>query len=217
MDGQSSGAVEVSTFILHAAKETPTLPKRQHLHNCTSNTTADFAQLFQRTPECPIIARISTERQPAAKASAALLPSLQNHHYKKITLIIVAFPIFVRSSPCVPPLSLFENHRSLVYDPKSVGNEEDSDVLFRNFSEAVGLSPSDASTVSSYIIATKRHDVSDSEDQDLRAFIDLDMAVVGRERGEYFTYASQVKARPLGFIFVFNVLVFRILNATLPQ
>ena len=90
-------------------------------------------------------------------------------------------------------------------------------MLFRNFSEAVGLSPSDASTVSSYIIATKRHDVSDSEDQDLRAFIDLDMAVVGRERSEYFTYASQVKARPLDFIFVFNVLVFRILNATLPQ
>lgn len=66
-------------------------------------------------------------------------------------------------------------------------------MLFRNFSEAVGLSPSDASTVSGYIMATKRHNVSDSEDQDLRSFIDLDMAVVGRERSEYFTYASQVK------------------------
>lgn len=174
-------------------------------------------QRFQRTLVCPIIIRISTERQPAAKASAALLPSLQNHLLKKIPPIIVVFPFFVRSSPCVPPLFLFKNHRSLVYDPKSVSNEEDSDVLFRNFSKAVELSPSDASTVSGYIIATKWHDVSDSEDQDLRAFIDLDMAVVGRERSEYFTYASQVKARPLCFIYVSNVLVFRILNATFPR
>ena len=105
--------------------------------------------------------------------------------------------------PCVPPFSLFEHHHSLVYDPKSGSNEEDSDVLFRNFSEAIGLSPSDASTVSSYIIATKRHDVSGSEDQDLRAFIDLDMAVVGRERSAYFTYASQVKLRPICFIHVY--------------
>lgn len=72
--------------------------------------------------------------------------------------------------------------------------------MFRCFSEAVGLSPSDANTVSCYIIATKRHDVSDSEDQDMRAFIDLDMAVVGRERTAYFTYASQVKAHPVWFI-----------------
>lgn len=81
---------------------------------------------------------------------------------------------------------------SVVYDPKSGSNEEDSEALFRNFSEAVGLSASDSTTVSDYIIATKRHSVSGSDDQDLRAFIDLDMAVVGRERSEYLTYASQV-------------------------
>lgn len=81
---------------------------------------------------------------------------------------------------------------SLVYDPKSGSNEEDSEVLFRKFSEAAGLNPSDARKVSEYIVATKRHDVSASDDQDLRAFIDLDMAVVGRERGAYLAYAAQV-------------------------
>lgn len=90
-------------------------------------------------------------------------------------------------------------------------------MLFRNFSEAVGLSPSDASTVSCYIIATKRHDVLDSEDQDLRAFIDLDMAVIGRERIAYFTYASQVKACPLYLIYSVYVLVFRTLSAAKEQ
>eukprot|EP00904_Undaria_pinnatifida_P010106 jgi/Undpi1/6225/HiC_scaffold_20.g08709.m1 len=93
--------------------------------------------------------------------------------------------------PGLVQLAIF--FHDLVYNPKSGSNEEDSDALFRIFSEAVGLNPSDASTVSRYIIATKRHDVSDSEDQDLRAFIDLDMAVVGRERSAYFTYASQIR------------------------
>lgn len=79
-----------------------------------------------------------------------------------------------------------------MYDPKSGSNEEDSEVLFRSFSVAAGLSPSDSRRVSEYIIETKRHDASASDDQDLRAFIDLDMAIVGRERSAYLTYASQV-------------------------
>eukprot|EP00752_Nemacystus_decipiens_P010247 g9131.t1 len=81
----------------------------------------------------------------------------------------------------------------LVYDTKSGTNEEDSEGLFRNFSKAAGLNPSDSRTVSEYIIATKRHDATASDDQDLRAFIDLDMAVVGRERGAYLAYASQIR------------------------
>lgn len=84
---------------------------------------------------------------------------------------------------------------SLVYDPKSGSNEEDSEVLFRNFSGAAGLNPSDSRRVSEYIIATKQHNASGSDDQDLRAFIDLDMAVVGRERSAYLAYASQVSER----------------------
>lgn len=81
---------------------------------------------------------------------------------------------------------------SLVYDPTSGSNEEDSEVLFHQFSEEVGISPSDSTKVSDYIIATKKHDVLNCEDGDLRAFIDLDMAVVGRKREDYLTYAAQV-------------------------
>ncbi|CAM9922477.1 unnamed protein product [Pylaiella littoralis] len=80
-----------------------------------------------------------------------------------------------------------------VYDPKSSSNEEDSEALFRSFSEAAELHPSDSTTVSKYIIATKRHSVSASNDQDLRAFIDLDMGVVARERSAYLKYASQIR------------------------
>lgn len=89
---------------------------------------------------------------------------------------------------------------SLVYDPKSGTNEEDSEALFTSFSEAAGLKPPDSRTVSGYIIATKRHDSSASDDHDLRAFIDLDMAVVGRERSAYLAYASQVGQKLSGKI-----------------
>lgn len=79
-----------------------------------------------------------------------------------------------------------------MYNPKSGTNEEDSELLFRKFSEEVGLSQPDAHTVSEYIIATKRHAVSGSDDPDLRVFIDLDMAVIGWERSAYLKYAAQV-------------------------
>lgn len=81
---------------------------------------------------------------------------------------------------------------SLVYDPKSGKNEEDSEIVFREFAKEAGLTQPDTDSVSAYIIATKQHDVSGSDDEDLRAFIDLDMAVVGRERNRYLQYASQV-------------------------
>eukprot|EP00903_Cladosiphon_okamuranus_P009506 g9058.t1 len=81
----------------------------------------------------------------------------------------------------------------LVYDPKSGTNEEDSEALFAIFAGSAGLKPPDSRKVSEYIIATKRHDASASDDQDLRAFIDLDMAVMGRERSAYLAYASQIR------------------------
>lgn len=83
-----------------------------------------------------------------------------------------------------------------MYDPKSGTNEEDSEVLFRKFAEEVGLEESDATTVSAYILATKQHNVSGSDDPDLRAFTDLDMAVIGRERSTYLEYAVQVRTDP---------------------
>lgn len=83
---------------------------------------------------------------------------------------------------------------SLVYSAKSSTNEEDSEILFRKFVEDVDMDQLDARLVSEYILATKRHDVSLSDDPDLRAFIDLDMAVVGRERKSYLKYASQVRS-----------------------
>jgi predicted metal-dependent HD superfamily phosphohydrolase len=47
--------------------------------------------------------------------------------------------------------------------------------------------------VDQYIIATIAHNVSRTTDNDLKYFIDFDMAVLGRHRDRYATYAAQIR------------------------
>lgn len=44
--------------------------------------------------------------------------------------------------------------------------------------------------VSRYIMETIRHNVKDTEDYDLRLFMDLDMCILGSPEGSYKTYAK---------------------------
>ncbi|CAM9669834.1 unnamed protein product [Choristocarpus tenellus] len=99
---------------------------------------------------------------------------------------------FELSRPELVQLAIF--FHDLIYDPTSSTNEEDSACVFENFSVEAALEPGDVSTVTSYIIATKSHSVSDSDDNDLQAFIDLDMAVLGGQRGGYMGYAEKIRS-----------------------
>ena len=47
--------------------------------------------------------------------------------------------------------------------------------------------------VFNYILATIEHQVLDSPDSDLQLFIDIDMAVLGRDRQGYQRYAAQIR------------------------
>ncbi|CAM9664914.1 unnamed protein product [Phaeothamnion confervicola] len=89
----------------------------------------------------------------------------------------------------------------VVYNPTSASNEEDSVLLYRAFAEEAGLAPDDVEQVSGFIMATKAHAYS-GEDWDLKLFLDLDMAVLGRKRDGYEEYARQIRAEykhlPLG-------------------
>ncbi|CAM9371006.1 unnamed protein product [Discosporangium mesarthrocarpum] len=96
------------------------------------------------------------------------------------------------SRPDLVQLSIF--FHDLIYEARSGTNEEDSAKMFEMFADEAGLDPSNVATVLAYIIATKKHDVLGSDDHDLRAFIDLDMAVIGREHDAYMTYAQQIRA-----------------------
>jgi predicted metal-dependent HD superfamily phosphohydrolase len=68
---------------------------------------------------------------------------------------------------------------------------------YRYFAKQVKLNGTLSRKVGAYILATKKHDVSASLDRDLRLFVDLDMAVLGRQprtgSGSYAEYAGRIR------------------------
>jgi len=89
----------------------------------------------------------------------------------------------------------------IIYDPKSPTNEEDSAKLFETLLGPSGtstalarsLTPELVGKVYQYIIETKKHAVLDSEDNDLRLFIDFDMSILGSDADRYLSYAAQIR------------------------
>lgn len=91
-------------------------------------------------------------------------------------------------------LSIF--FHDAVYDPQSPTNEEDSALLFQEFAKESGLDvshPDVAQQVTQFIIATKRHQVTDSNPTDLALFLDIDMSVLGKDPDAYRSYAGLIR------------------------
>lgn len=80
----------------------------------------------------------------------------------------------------------------IIYDPKSNINEEDSAELFSKLLMEY-LDWSLLTKTVNYIIATKDHHPGKILDYDLLLFLDLDMSILGRERGEYSSYAAKIR------------------------
>ena len=83
-----------------------------------------------------------------------------------------------------------------IYNPMSSTNEEDSAQLFQKFVQESGNEKLDAvkGTVIDYILCTKSHNVDDEEkDSDKMLFIDMDMAVLARDRERYQLYSQQIR------------------------
>jgi predicted metal-dependent HD superfamily phosphohydrolase len=83
-------------------------------------------------------------------------------------------------------------YHDIIYDPKSSLNEENSANLFKERLSSF-LEPNVLDKIYEYIIQTKTHDVSHSEDDDLKFFIDLDMSVLGRSLIDYIVYANNIR------------------------
>lgn len=86
-----------------------------------------------------------------------------------------------------------------IYDPKSTTNEQDSVQLFREFAQNAAISRghdecSLAINVERFILATRDHFVNLSESNSpLAVFLDLDMAVLGKQSVAYRAYASLIR------------------------
>jgi predicted metal-dependent HD superfamily phosphohydrolase len=80
----------------------------------------------------------------------------------------------------------------IIYDPQSKTNEEDSAIFFKS-SFSPFLDEAMCNKAVEYILATKLHKVSDSDDGDLKLFIDFDMSILGADRIAYTEYAAQIR------------------------
>jgi len=114
---------------------------------------------------------------------------------------------------CLPLLTLTSSHQDseeacilasiffhdAIYDPKATNNEEMSMHLWEEFSRdvmtasSISIPTSDVATVSSMISATKHHTVSSLHSTSLALFLDLDMAVLGKDHDAYLTYAALIR------------------------
>jgi predicted metal-dependent HD superfamily phosphohydrolase len=81
-----------------------------------------------------------------------------------------------------------------IYNAKSSTNEEDSVKLFHKFADAIFMDPMLKSQISNYIMATKTHQqLSNKSDPSLDFFLDLDMAVLGKNPSAYMKYAALIR------------------------
>jgi predicted metal-dependent HD superfamily phosphohydrolase len=88
-------------------------------------------------------------------------------------------------------LSIF--FHDAIYNPKSATNEEDSAAFFESFAHESKMTQSLQAKVSTFILATKAHKVSEHNSASLALFLDLDMAVLGKEAHAYMAYASLIR------------------------
>jgi predicted metal-dependent HD superfamily phosphohydrolase len=80
----------------------------------------------------------------------------------------------------------------IIYNPQSTSNEVDSARLFEEFAQQTNLPADLVATVVEYILATQTHH-SSKKDASLQTFLDLDMAVLGKDLAAYKSYAHLIR------------------------
>ena len=89
-------------------------------------------------------------------------------------------------------LSIF--FHDAVYNVHSSTNEIDSAQLFQDFVQDLAtVHETMTQRVEAYILATQHHSVSSQNPVPLALFLDLDMAVLGKESSAYLAYASLIR------------------------
>lgn len=113
------------------------------------------------------------------------------HTFVHIAELLDLMSIYSSKIVDVKAITLAIIFHDVIYDPKSLLNEENSvecfQTLFRKNSHM------NAVKVSQYIMETKKHNVLDSSDEDLKYFIDFDMSILGSNQSQYVAYAIKIR------------------------
>lgn len=81
----------------------------------------------------------------------------------------------------------------IFYHPENTTNEEDS-VRYLDVFENIDYHKANIQKVSDYIMQTKQHNVINSNDEDLKLFIDIDMSILGSDSNTYDWYTKQIRS-----------------------
>jgi predicted metal-dependent HD superfamily phosphohydrolase len=91
-------------------------------------------------------------------------------------------------------VQLFVFFHDWVYDPKKQDNEIQSIQRFQEFASQLQMPEDLILLVSRYIEATVTHTLGkDENDEDLKLCLDLDLEVLGREKGAYERYTKEIR------------------------
>ncbi len=80
---------------------------------------------------------------------------------------------------------------NIVYDPRRNDNEEQSAAFAEALLRKLGVRESFISGVNRYVLATKTHE--DPEDQSVRAFLDIDLSILGQPRAVFDEYERNIR------------------------
>ncbi|KAF2074551.1 hypothetical protein CYY_004134 [Polysphondylium violaceum] len=82
----------------------------------------------------------------------------------------------------------------IIYDPTRHDNEEQSALVFNQFSEQVHLNTDFSQKVYNFIMATKNHTKTPRDiDPDLNYFLDMDLSILGVDEKVYDKYAENIR------------------------
>jgi predicted metal-dependent HD superfamily phosphohydrolase len=110
----------------------------------------------------------------------------------------------IETDPRISAILLSIFFHDAIYDPQSNKNEEDSAALFEEFADGTDMNSNQKQDVVAFILATKHHTVDEEDivqstlpgaifDHPMLLFLDLDMAVLGKEARAYQQYAALIR------------------------
>ena len=117
------------------------------------------------------------------------------HHLADMFTLLDSHKAFINDRPAIIMAILYHD---IIYNAKSQSNEEDSAALFEEYvNDNCNNNDKQLKEVKQkicdYIIATKAHNANASTDDDLKYFIDFDMAVLGWPLDRYKRYAGLIR------------------------
>lgn len=83
-------------------------------------------------------------------------------------------------------------YHDLVYDPKAKDNEKQSALMATAFLEKINYPKSKIKKVASFIMATQTHQLTENN-EDLKCFLDFDLAILGTSPKNYLAYSKQIR------------------------